>query len=160
MSLSRTRAWADSKTMRAVLAATLSLAVPATTAFGAAPAQDPAYAADNARLARSTPHYPRAALLTAEPVWGDAGSGEFEAVQRVYSLGQRQSQRMVTRFYANKLGRDWQRRGGACHVSGPRLVVALLHRDGRRLGVLIDSRGAESCRVARTLLTNLLNVGQ
>jgi hypothetical protein len=146
--------------MRAVLVAALVLAVPAAAASGAAPAQDPAYEAANARLSRSTPHYPRATLLTAEPVWGDAGSGEFEAIQRVYSLARRQSQRAVTDFYAGKLGRDWQRRGAACHVSGSRLVVALLHRNGRRLGVLIDSRGAESCRNQRTLLTRLLNVGQ
>jgi hypothetical protein len=147
--------------MRAVLAAALLLAVPATAAAGAAaPAQDPAYEAANARLSRSTPHYPRATLLTAEPVWGDAGSGEFEAIQRVYSLARSQSQRAVTAFYASKLGRNWQRRGAACHGSGSRLVVALLHRNGRRLGVLIDSRGAELCRDERTLLTNLLNVGQ
>jgi hypothetical protein len=144
--------------MRAVLAAALLLVVPATAAAGAA--QDPAYEAANARLARSTPHFPKAALLTAEPVWGDAGSGEFEAIQRVYSLARRQSQGAVTSFYARKLGPNWQRRGAACHVSGSRLVVALLHRNGRRLGVLVDSRGAELCRDERTLLTNLLNIGQ
>ena len=147
--------------MRAVLAAALLLAVPATAAAGAAvPAQDPAYETANARLARSTPHYPKAALLTAEPVWGDAGSGEFEAIQRVYSLARKQTQRAVTGFYARKLGPSWQRRGAACHVSGTRLVVTLLHRSGRRLGVLIDSRGAPLCRDERTLLSNLLNVGQ
>lgn len=147
--------------MRAVLAAALLVAVLATAGSGAAaPAQDPEYEAANARLARSTPDFPKAALLTAEPVWGDAGSGEFEAIQRVYSLARKQSQRAVTRFYARKLGPNWQRRGAACHVSGSRLVVALLHRNGRRLGVLIDSRGAELCRDERTLLTNLLNIGQ
>jgi hypothetical protein len=146
--------------MRLVVAAALALGVSATAAFAAAPAQERAYEAANARLSRSTPHFPRASLLTQEAVWGDVGSGRFEAVQRVYTLSGRQTQRAVTAFYARKLGADWERRGATCHVSGSRLVVALLHRSGRRLGVLVDSRGAASCRAERTLLTNLLNVGQ
>ena len=146
--------------MRAVFAAALLLAASGTAAFGAAPTQDPGYEAANARLARSTPHYPRATLLTSEPVWGNAGAGEFEAIQRVYSLARTQTQRAVSAFYARKLGADWEPRGAACHVSGSRLVVAVLHRSGRRLGVLVDSRGAQSCRSERRLLTQLLNVGQ
>ena len=146
--------------MRLVLAAALSLGVSATAAFPAAPAQERAYEAANGRLSRATPHFPRAALLTEEQIWGDAGAGRFEAVQRVYSLPRGQTQRAVTAFYARELGSGWERRGPACHVSGPRLVVALLHRSGRRLAVLVDSRGAQSCRDERTLLTRLLNVGQ
>lgn len=146
--------------MKAVVAAALALGVSATAAYGAAPTQDRAYEAANARLSRSTPHFPRATLLTQEDVWGDAGSGRFEAVQRVYSLSGRQTQAAVTAFYARTLGAGWERRGAACHVYGSRLVVALLHRNGRRLGVLVDSRGAGSCRDERMLLTNLLNVGQ
>lgn len=146
--------------MRLVLTAAIALGVSATAAFAAAPAQERAYEAANARLSRSTPHFPRAALLTEEQVWGDAGSGRFEAVQRVYSLPRRQTQRTVTAFYAKALGSGWEQRGPACHVSGSRLVVALLHRSGRRLAVLVDSRGAESCRDEQALLTRLLNVGQ
>jgi hypothetical protein len=146
--------------MKAVLAAALFLGVSTSAAAGAAPIQDRSYEAANARLSRSTPHFPRAALLTQEPVWGDAGSGRFEAVQRVYSLPRPQTQRSVTAFYAKVLGVGWERRGPACHVSGSRLVVALLHRNGRRLGLLMDSRGAQSCRDERMLLTRLLSVGQ
>lgn len=146
--------------MRAVLAAALVLSLSTTAASGAVPAQDRAYEAANARLSRSTPHFPRAALLTQEQTWGDAGSGRFEAIQRVYSLPFRQTQRAVTAFYAKKLGPGWERRSSACHVSGTRLVVALLHRSGRRLAVLVDSRGAHSCHDERTLLTRLLNVGR
>jgi hypothetical protein len=146
--------------MRLVLAAALALGVSATAAFAEVPAQDRAYKAENARLSRSTPHFPRAVLLTQEQVWGDTGSGRFEAVQRVYSLERRQTQRAVSAFYAKALGSGWEQRGPACHASGSRLVVALLHRSGRRLAVLVDSRGATSCRAGRTLLTNLLNVGQ
>jgi hypothetical protein len=146
--------------MRAVFAAALLLAASGTAALAAAPTQEPGYAKANARLARSTPHYPRARLLTSEPVWGNAGAGEFEAIQRVYSLARTQTQRTVSAFYARKLGADWELRGAACHVSGARLVVAVLHRSGRRLGVLVDSRGAQSCRSERRLLTQLLSVGQ
>jgi hypothetical protein len=146
--------------MKGVIAAAVLLGVCAPAAWGAASGQDRAYEVVNARLSRSTPHFPTAVLLTQEPVWGDTGSGRFEAVQRVYSLPRRQTQRAVTAFYAERLGAGWKRRGASCHVSGSRLVVALLHRSGRRLGVLVDSRGAASCSDERTLLTHLLNVGQ
>jgi hypothetical protein len=146
--------------MRAILAAVLLLAFAGgAAAASAAKGGNTAYQLANARLARSTPHFPHGRLLTEERVAGDAGAGAFRAVQRVYSLSPRQAQDAVTGFYAQKLGRNWLRRGAACHVSGSRLVVALVHRDGRRLGVLIDSRGAASCAEERTLVHHLLKVG-
>jgi hypothetical protein len=148
--------------MRAIVAAALllllALASGAAVA-GAARGGTSVYELANSRLARAIPHFPQARLLTEERVAGDAGAGAFRAVQRVYSLSPRQAQDTVTRFYARKLGRNWERRGAACHVSGSRLVVALVHADGRRLGVLIDSRGAASCAEERRLVRHLLKVG-
>jgi hypothetical protein len=146
--------------MRGVLAVALLPALAGgAAAVATASGESTAYQLANSRLARGTPHYPHARLLTEEPVWGDAGAGAFRAVQRVYTLTPRQGQRAVTRFYAERLGPTWERRGPACHSSGSRLVVALVHRDGRRLGVLIDSRGAASCAEERRLVGDLLEVG-
>jgi hypothetical protein len=146
--------------MRATVAAALLLALASgAAAAGAARGGTSAYELANSRLARATPNFPHARLLTEERVSGDAGAGAFRAVQRLYSLSPQQGQDAVTRFYAQKLGRNWRRLGSACHVSGSRLVVALVHRDGRRLGVLIDSRGAASCAEERRLVGALLNVG-
>lgn len=148
--------------MRAGLAAVLLLFLLVPAAAGAsraARAEDPAYSAANAKLARATPHYPRARLLVEETVWGGVGDLEFEAIERIYAVRRAQTQRAVMRFYDRKLGPRWRRRGFACHVSGTRLVVTLVHPGRRRLGVLIDSRGAALCEDETALLGDLLHVG-
>lgn len=138
----------------------LVLALP--TAAGAAShaaTPDPAYARANARLARATPHYPRARLLVAEPVTGEVGAVPFEAVQRIYFLARPTTQRAVIRFYGRRLGAAWRRRDAACLVSRSRVVVALVSTKRRRLGVLIDSRGASRCYDLTGLIGDLLDVG-
>src|SRR5689334_11796302 len=91
---------------------TASLAV-ALLAVGAAAAGathrdgDPAYQADNARLARAAPPFPRARLIVNEPIWGEAGSSAFEAVQRIYRLGAPTTQARILAFYEKRLGRSW-----------------------------------------------------
>src|SRR5690242_11218501 len=124
---------------------TASLAV-ALSAVGAAAAGathrdgDPAYQADNARLARAVPPYPLARLLVNEPTWGEAGSTAFEAVQRIYRLGAPTTQRKILAFYERRLGRSWRPKGTACLVSGRRAVVTFVYVRRRRLGLVIDSR--------------------
>ena len=120
---------------------------------------DPAYQRDNARLARATPHFPRARLLVAESVGGEAGTTPFEAIQRIYVLARPSTQQRIMSFYRKRLGKSWRQRGPACLVSRQRVVVALLYPKRRRLGVVVDSRGASYCRdhVANTGI--LLEVG-
>lgn len=120
---------------------------------------DPAYQRDNARLARATPHYPRARLLVAESIGGEAGATSFEAIQRIYVLAKPSTQQRIMSFYKKRLGKSWRRRGQACLVSRQRVVVVLLYPKRRRLGVLVDSRGASYCldHVANTGI--LLQVG-
>jgi len=62
-------------------------------------------------------------------------------------------------FYRKRLGKSWRQRGPACLVSHQRVVVALSYPKRRRLGVVVDSRGASYCRdhVANTGI--LLEVG-
>jgi hypothetical protein len=120
---------------------------------------DRTYQRDNARLARATPHYPRARLLVAESVWGEAGTTPFEAIQRIYVLAKPSTQQRIMSFYRKRLGKSWRQTGQACLVSRQRVVVALLYPKRRRLGVVVDSRGASYCRdhVANTGI--LLEVG-
>jgi hypothetical protein len=119
---------------------------------------DRTYQRDNARLARATPHYPRARLLVAESVWGEAGTTPFEAIQRIYVLAKPSTQQRIMSFYRKRL-ESWRQTGQACLVSRQRVVVALLYPKRRRLGVVVDSRGASYCRdhVANTGI--LLEVG-
>jgi hypothetical protein len=133
----------------------LALAVPTA----AVAAEDPAYVRANERLAHATPHYPRAQLLGEEPVGGEVGSAPFEAVQRVYFLSRPTTQTGLIRFYAQRLGTSWRRRGSTCLVSGTRVVVAVVHPRTRRLGVLVDSRGASRCGGLTGLVGDLLQVG-
>jgi hypothetical protein len=121
--------------------------------------EDPTYQRDNARLAHATPHYPGARLLVDEGIWGEAGTTPFEATQRIYVLAKPSTQQRVMSFYKKRLGKSWRQRGQACLVSRQRVVVALLYPKRRRLGVVMDSRGASYCRdhVANTAI--LLQVG-
>ena len=80
--------------------------------------------------------------LVQEPIGGEVGTTPFEAVQRISALPRPATQQQVMRFYARKLGSGWRRRGTACLVSGSKLIVALVGPTRRRLGVLVDSRGA------------------
>jgi hypothetical protein len=120
---------------------------------------DRTYQRDNAHLARATPHYPRARLLVGESVWGEAGTTPFEAIQRIYVLAKPSTQQRIMSFYRKRLGKSWRQTGQACLVSRQRVVVALLYPKRRRLGVVVDSRGASYCRdhVANTGI--LLEVG-
>jgi hypothetical protein len=121
--------------------------------------EDPAYQRDNARLAHATPHYPRARLLVDESIWGEAGTIPFEAIQRIYVLAKPGTQQRIMSFYKKRLGRSWRQRGQACLVSGHRVVVALLYPKRRRLGVVIDSRGASYCRDHAANTATLLQLG-
>jgi len=87
------------------------------------------------------------------------GTAPFEAVQRISALARPAIQRTVMRFYARKLGAGWRRRRTACLVSGSKLVLVLVEPSRRRLGVLVDSRGADRCAGLRGLLGSLLHVG-
>ena len=120
---------------------------------------DPAYVRANARLARTVPSYPGGRLLIAEPAGGGIGDHAFETVQRVYALARPTTQRAVMRFYAGRLGTLWQRRREACFVSRSQLVVALVSMNRRRLGVVIDSRGARYCYDHTGIISDLLQVG-
>jgi hypothetical protein len=129
-------------------------------AAGAASAtEDPVYLRANARLARATPHYPRARLLVEEETGGEVGPVPFEAVQRVYRLSRPATQRTVLRFYARRLGEHWRQRGATCLVSRSRIVVAVVYPKRRRLGVLIDSRGAPRCQGLAWIIGQLLELG-
>jgi hypothetical protein len=139
---------------RLVLACALALSVVASAA-----AEDPAYLRANARLARTIPHYPRARLLVEEPVGGEVGPVPFEAVQRVYALARPATQRAAIGFYRLKLGTKWRRRGATCLVSRSRAVVVLVVPKRRRLGVLVDSRGAARCNGLTGLLGDFLGAG-
>jgi hypothetical protein len=51
------------------------------------------------------------------------------------------------RFYSARLGmKQWRAKRRYCLTSGRKAVVALVSRTRRRLGVVIDSRGADSCQ--------------
>jgi hypothetical protein len=141
-----------------VVAVALS-AAGATVAGATHTADDPEYRTDNARLARATPPYPRARLLVSEPIWGQAGSSSFEAVQRIYRLGAPTTQRTILSFYRKRLGRSWRAKGSACLVSGRRAVAAVVHTRRRRLGVVIDSRGAGYCGEHVANIAMLLQLG-
>jgi hypothetical protein len=142
------------------LLATVVLAFPAISA--AAPravGEDPAYLRANARVARIVPHYPRARLLIQEPMGGEVGAVPFEAVQRVSFLARPQTRATVMRFYVRQLGPTWRRRGTTCLVSGRRVVVAVVYPPRRRLGVLVDSRGASRCGGLTGIVGDLLHAG-
>jgi hypothetical protein len=125
----------------------------------AAPLDDPVYESANARLARVTPHYPKARLLVEEPIGGEVGVAPFEAIQRIYVLARPNTQRAVLSFYKNRLGSSWRQKGTACLVSRSRLVIALVYPKRRRLGVLIDSRGASRCSALVAQTGALLEFG-
>jgi hypothetical protein len=147
---------------RRLIAAFLAVVLSAAGAVAASATHaeaDPPYKAENARLARTTPSYPGARLLVDEPIWGEAGSSPFEAVQRIYRLGVPTTQKRILAFYERRLGRSWRPRGKACLVSGRRAVVAFLYVKRRRLGVVIDSRGATYCREHVADLAQLLHLG-
>jgi hypothetical protein len=136
------------------------LSAAGAAAAGTTHAEDgSAYQAENARLARATPSYPRARLLVDEPISGDAGSSAFEAVQRIYRLGAPTTQKRILAFYERRLGRSWRPKGKACLVSGRRAVVAFLYVRRRRLGVVIDSRGAPYCGEHVANIAQLLQLG-
>jgi hypothetical protein len=120
---------------------------------------DPAYQRDNARLAHVTPDYPRARLLVDESIWGEAGATPFEAIQRIYILARPSRQQRIMTFYKKRLGKSWRQIGKACLVSGQRVVVALLYPKRRRLGVVIDSRGASYRRDHVANTADLLQLG-
>jgi hypothetical protein len=132
------------------------IAVPAAAATIT---DDQRYLRANARLAHATPAYPHARLLVQEAIGGEVGPTPFEAVQRISALARPTTQRQVMRFYARKLGPTWRRRGTACLVSGSKLVVALVEPKRRRLGVLVDSRGADRCVGLQGILGDFLGVG-
>jgi hypothetical protein len=147
---------------RRLITATLAVVLSATgaAAGGATHTEaDPPYQAENARLARATPSYPRTRLLVDEPISGDAGSSAFEAVQRIYRLGVPTTQKTILAFYERHLGRSWRPKGKACLVSGRRAVVAFLYVRRRRLGVVIDSRGATYCGEHVANIAQLLQLG-
>lgn len=125
----------------------------------AATADDSAYARANERLARAVPRYPRARLLIEEAWSGDVGPVPFEAVGRISFLSRPQTQRAAMRFYGERLGGAWRRRGSSCLVSRSRIVVAVVNPKRRRLGLLIDSRGAALCDDLTGLVSDLLDVG-
>jgi hypothetical protein len=140
--------------------ASLLVLVPGALAASAAAATgDSRYARANARLARTIPAYPRSKLLVEEPINGEVGSTGFEAVQRIYRSSHAITQRALNRFLARKLAAGWRPRGSTCFVSGPRVVVAVVSRSGRRLGVLIDSRGAARCHGLTGLIGDLVELG-
>jgi hypothetical protein len=136
----------------------LPVAAPAALQHGATD-HDPAYASANARLARTVPTYPRARLLRAEPIGGEIGDTEFQAILRIYDLSRRTTQQAVNRFYKEKLRAGWQQRRSACFVSRSRLVVALVSRNGRRLGIVVDARGGPRCYDHVGLIGDLLELG-
>ena len=147
---------------RRLVSATLAvvlLAVAAAAAEAMHTEGDPAYQAENGRLARATPPYPRSRLLIDEPIWGEARSTAFEAVQRIYRLDAPTTQKRVLGFYEKRLGRSWRPKGKACLVSGRRAVVAFLYVRHRRLGVVIDSRGAAYCGEHVADIAQLLQLG-
>jgi len=117
------------------------------------------YARANARLARTVKHYPRARLLVEEPVNGEVGTVPFQAVERIYSLSPASTQRLVNRFFERSLGKGWRHRSATCFVSRSRLVVAVVSTRRRRLGVLIDSRGAPRCYDLTGQIGDLLDLG-
>jgi hypothetical protein len=143
-----------SATLAVVLSAAGAAAAGATDASGG-----PGYQAENARLARATPSYPRAVVLVDEPISGEAGAHQFEAVQRIYRLGVPTTQKKILAYYERRLGRSWRPQGKACLVSGRRAVVAFLYVKRRRLGVVIDSRGAPYCGDHVANVAQLLQLG-
>lgn len=139
----------------AVVVATLA----AIAASPAAADHDAQYVAANERLARATPTYPRARLLVEEPVGGWVEEMQFDAVMRVSFLAQPRTQRRMMTFYARKLGAGWRRRGPYCLVSRSRSVAIYVSTRNRRLGLLIDSRGAPLCEEQAGLLSDFVEIG-
>ena len=137
----------------------LTFAAFGTTIAGGASREDPTYERANTALARSIPHYSGARLLIQEPVGGEVGVVPFEAIQRFYFLARPNSQRTVIGFFRKHLGSSWRQKGSACLVSRSRLVVALMYAKRRRVGVLIDSRGAARCHELVGQVADLLAVG-
>ena len=103
------------------------------------------------------PHYPRARLLIEENVHGDVGV-PFEAVERISFLSRPRTQRDAMRFHNERLESAWRRRGSACLVSRSRIVV-VVNPKRRRLGLLMDGRGATHCNDLTGLISDLLDVG-
>lgn len=144
----------------AIAAVLVALPVSASAALHVAGTDhDRAYATANARVARAVPRFPGARLLIAESFGGYIRDRPYQAFQRVYQLAQPKSQQAVRRFYLQKLGSRWQPRRDACLVSGSRLVAAVISSDGRRLGVVIDVRGARYCYDHVGIISDLLQVG-
>lgn len=131
----------------------------ATTVSLAAVGADPAYEQANANLAHATPRYPRARVLVDERIHGEVGSVPFEAVQRIYFLSQPTTQQAVITFYRRRLGAAWRRRGASCFASRSRLIITVVSTKRRRLGVLIDSRGAARCYDLAGQIGDLLELG-
>jgi hypothetical protein len=136
----------------------LTFAAFGTTSAGGASGEDSTYERANTALSRSIPHYPRARLLIQEPVGGEVGVVPFEAIQRFYFLARPNSQRTVIGFFRKQLGSPWRQKGSSCLVSRSRLV-ALMYPKLRRVGVLIDSRGATRCHELVGQVADLLAVG-
>jgi hypothetical protein len=80
-------------------------------------------------------------------------------VQRIYRLGAPTTQKRILAFYERRLGRSWRTKGKACVVSGRRAVVAFVYVRRRRLGVVIDSRGAPYCGEHVVNIAQLLQLG-
>ena len=120
---------------------------------------DPGYSRANAQLAHTVPGYPRARLLVRETIHGEVGTTPFEAVQTIYFLSSPVSQFTINRFYAQRLGKTWRRQRRACLVAGRKLVVAVVSTRTRRLGVLVDSRGASRCYDLTGAIGDLLDLG-
>jgi hypothetical protein len=146
---------------RRLITGLLAVGLSAAGAVGAGATYTEAdpYQVENARLARATPSYPRARLLVNERISGEAGSSAFEAVQRIYRLGASTTQKGILAFYEGHLGPSWRPKGKACLVSGRRAVVAFLYVKRRRLGVVIDSRGASYCGEHVANVAQLLQLG-
>jgi hypothetical protein len=144
---------------RAILGLNLILALLAGAGSGGAALDDASYRHANRELARTTPHYPRARLLIDEAVHGVVGNVPFEAVQRIYFLAKPASQSTVIGFYRRRLGGAWRPRGWSCLVSRSRLVVVVMNPKRRRVGLLIDSRGASHCNALVGQIGELLALG-
>jgi hypothetical protein len=148
------------KSRRAVLALLVVLVSCGAVVEHAAPAgHEGEYQRDNERLARSMPVYPRARVLIEEPIYGEAGTTSFEAVQGIYVLRSASTQARVVGFYRQQLGSAWHQSGPACLVSRRRAVAVVLEPRRRRLGVVIDSRGASYCREHVANIALLLRLG-
>ena len=145
--------------LAAVALSLLSTTLPCAASGAGLLDVDSGYAAANARLARKVPGYPRARVLVREAIHGEVGTTPFEAVQTIYFLTSPVSQFAINRFYAQRLGKPWRRQTRTCLVSGRKLVVAVVSSRTRRLGVLVDSRGASRCYGLTGQIGDLLDLG-